>query len=79
MSGKEARWAIKLLCKSRCWPGGNGRSSFPYLCIAPAILLFAVFTIYPFIRTIVLSFALTDKTGNFSQWVGLANWKRVLS
>lgn len=28
---------------------------FPYLCIAPAILLFAVFTIYPFIRTIVLS------------------------
>ena len=52
---------------------------FPYLCIAPAILLFAVFTIYPFIRTIVLSFALTDKTGNFSQWVGLANWKRVLS
>ena len=32
----------------------------PYLLIAPAILLFCAFTFYPFIRAIVLSFAVTD-------------------
>ncbi len=41
--------------------------------------LFTMFTFYPFIRTIFLSFALTNKAGNFSKWVGFANWVRVLS
>lgn len=51
----------------------------PYLLIAPAMLLFFVFTYYPFIKTIVLSFAVTDKAGNFAKWVGISNWIRVLS
>ncbi|MEG1773230.1 MAG: sugar ABC transporter permease [Oscillospiraceae bacterium] len=38
-----------------------------------------MFTYYPFIKTIVLSFSLTDRAGNFTQWVGMANWLRVLS
>ena len=50
----------------------------PYLLIAPAILLFCAFTFYPFIRAIVLSFAVTDKRGNFAKWVGIGNWLRVL-
>ena len=51
----------------------------PYLLIAPAMILFFLFTYYPFLKTIVLSFAVTDKKGNFAKWVGLSNWIRVLS
>lgn len=41
--------------------------------------LFIMFTFYPFIKTIVLSFSLTDKQGHFVKWVGIDNWIRVLS
>jgi sn-glycerol 3-phosphate transport system permease protein len=51
----------------------------PYLFIAPALVLFGLFTIYPFIKTIVLSFTLTDKYGNAQKFVGLKMWKRVLT
>lgn len=51
----------------------------PYLLITPAMVLFTLFTFYPFIKTIVLSFALTDKSGNFTRWVGISNWVRVLT
>jgi len=50
----------------------------PYFFVAPAILLLLTFTYYPFVRAIVLSFALTNKRGNFAKWVGFANWIRVL-
>ena len=52
--------------------------SVGYFFILPAISLLLLFTYYPFIRAIVLSFALTNKRGNFSKWVGFANWLRVL-
>ena len=51
----------------------------PYVLIFPAMALFTLFTFYPFLKTIVLSFYLTDKTGDPTQWVGTANWVRVLS
>lgn len=51
----------------------------PYLLVFPAMALFTLFTFYPFLKTIVLSFALTDKTGNFTRWIGTGNWVRVLS
>lgn len=51
----------------------------PYLLIAPAMILFTVFSFYPFIKAIILSFTLTDKTGHAVRWVGFANWIRVLS
>ena len=54
-------------------------SPTPYLLLLPTLALFAVFTYYPFFKTIFLSFTITDKTGAFSKWVGLANWKRILS
>jgi sn-glycerol 3-phosphate transport system permease protein len=50
----------------------------PYVFVVPAILLLLTFTYYPFVRAIVMSFALTNKRGNFSKWVGFANWIRVL-
>lgn len=51
----------------------------PYMFIAPAIILFGMFTIYPFIRTFILSFTLTNKYGNPTKFVGLQMWKRVLT
>ena len=55
------------------------KKSLPYLLVLPTMALFVAFTFYPFVKTIVLSFALTDKQGNFSKWVGVSNWARILS
>lgn len=57
----------------------KSKTFLPYFFIAPALILFGLFTIYPFIKTIVLSFTLTDKYGNPQKFVGLKMWKRVLS
>lgn len=54
-------------------------SPLPYLLTAPALLLFTVFSFYPFAKAIILSFSLTDKTGHAVKWVGFSNWIRVLS
>ena len=51
----------------------------PYLLILPSMLLFSMFTFYPFLKTIALSFFLTDKRGNPTKWPGISNWVRVLS
>lgn len=51
----------------------------PYLLLVPALALFTAFTYWPFLRTIVFSFALTDKKGNFVKWVGIKNYIRVMT
>ena len=56
----------------------RGVQPLPYLLVLPAIALFTMFTFYPFIKAIVLSFSVTDKLGHVSGWVGLGNWTRVL-
>lgn len=61
-----------LLKKDRVRP-------LPYLLVFPVLLLFGLFTYYPFIKTIVYSFALTDDKGNFVKWLGTQNWSRILS
>jgi len=58
---------------------GKRVSPLPYVFIAPALILFGMFTIYPFLRTIALSFTLTDTYGNPTKFVGLQMWKRVLT
>jgi sn-glycerol 3-phosphate transport system permease protein len=54
-------------------------SSTPYLLIAPVLALFALFSYYPFARTIFLAFSVTDKSGNLKKWVGFGNFKRLFS
>ena len=49
----------------------------PYLLLLPALTLFTAFTYWPFLRTIIYSFALTDKKGNWVKWVGIKNYIRV--
>lgn len=51
----------------------------PYLLLIPAYTLLSLWTFYPFIKTIVISFALTNKQNKVTKWVGFANWIRVLS
>lgn len=51
----------------------------PYLYLAPALILFAVFVIYPFIKTIVLSFSITTPTGTFSKWNGIQNYLDIFT
>ena len=54
------------------------KKGLPYLLLLPAMALFVAFTFYPFVKTIVLSFALTDKQGNLTKWIGIGNWIRIL-
>lgn len=55
------------------------KKGLPYLLVLPAMALFVAFTFYPFVKTIVLSFTLTDKQGNFAKWIGVGNWIRILT
>lgn len=47
----------------------------PYLFLTPAILLFAIFTVYPIISSLILSFQ-SLKSGNYV-FVGLENYIRL--
>ena len=49
----------------------------PYLLLLPSLLLFAMFTFWPFLKTIILSFSYTDKKGDFVKWAGIENYLRV--
>lgn len=61
-------------------PGKKKRISIlPYILILPAMALFMIFNFYPFLNAILLSFSMTNKQGEVTQWVGLANWVRVLT
>ena len=47
--------------------------------VAPSFILFAMFCYYPFIKTIINSFAITSQLGEFIKWAGLKNWIRVFT
>ena len=68
-----------MLLKPAKSPLSRRTAPLPYLLILPTLILFAVFTYYPFLRSLFLCFTLTDKQGQPTQWVGLHNWVRVLS
>lgn len=51
----------------------------PYLLILPVLILFGLFTYFPFVKTILYSFALTDDSARFVKWVGFDNWTRLLA
>lgn len=49
-----------------------------YILLIPSFVLFAIFSYYPLVKTVVNSFAVTDQVGKFIKWSGLVNWERVL-
>lgn len=70
---------MKSLTKREAKPRRLKRTKpLPYLLVLPALALFILFTYYPFLKAIFLSFTVTNKQGEPTKWVGLANWIRVL-
>lgn len=57
----------------------KNRKLFPYLLLLPTILCIGIFTVYPFLRSIYLSFFVTDSLGNPGKFVGWKNYERVLT
>ncbi|RFB14924.1 sugar ABC transporter permease [Bacillus sp. HNG] len=49
----------------------------PYLFIAPAVILFAIFMVYPIISSLILSFQSTQ--GGVNEFIGLANYKKLFT
>ncbi len=49
----------------------------PYILLIPAFVLLGVFSFYPFIKTIVSSFSITDELGRWIRWGGLFHWKML--
>lgn len=50
-----------------------------YLYLVPSLLIFAVFLFYPFFKTLYLSLFMTNKMGQAKLFVGLQNYKDLLS
>lgn len=50
----------------------------PYLWMAPAFLIFVVFTFYPFLQTIYKSFFMVDQVGRIRKFVGIENYLYIL-
>ncbi len=51
----------------------------PYLLLLPPFILLCAFSFYPFARTVINSFSVTDEIGNWLGWAGLVQWKAVLT
>jgi len=52
--------------------------ALPYLLLVPSLIPFVCFTYFPFLKTVISSFAITTETGEFLAWAGLRNWERLV-
>ena len=55
------------------------KHGIPYLFILPAALVYAIFMVYPFFRSVYLSLTSWNGVAQVKQWVGLDNYGRMLS
>lgn len=55
------------------------RAVEPYLYLIPALVLFGLFVFWPFLRTIQLSFALTNPLGQVTNYNGLDNYLTIFT
>ena len=51
----------------------------PYFYLIPAFIIFGLFVFYPFIKTIIMSMSTTNIRGEIKDFVGLENFKEILS
>jgi sn-glycerol 3-phosphate transport system permease protein len=51
----------------------------PYLYLLPAFITFITFIFYPFLKTIYLSFTITNPRGEVKSFVGIDNYKDILT
>lgn len=55
------------------------KSIEPYIYLVPCVILAIMFGYYPFIRTVLYSFSLVDFNGNILEFIGLSNYKDILT
>ena len=65
--------------RSRVSRVARQRAIAGYLFMAPALVLIVVFTLYPFVQGLALSFQSWDGVGQNPPWVGTANYEKVFS
>ena len=51
----------------------------PYFYLIPAFSIFVLFVFYPFVKTIVMSMSTTNIRGEIKEFVGLENFKEILT
>lgn len=59
--------------------GLENQSIRPYLYVLPAVLVYAVFMLYPLVQAFLLSFQRRVTLAGKTKWVGLANYEAVLT
>ena len=50
----------------------------PYLLLFPMCLSVAMFSFYPFFKTIISSFSVTDEFGGWIRWAGTLFWEKMI-
>lgn len=55
------------------------RKMEPYLYLLPCLVLFSMFVFIPFIKTVFLSFNITNSNGDAVEFVGFDNYKELLA
>ncbi len=58
---------------------GERNRALPYLLLIPTFLFLILFTFYPFLRSIYLSFFVTTPSGQPGAFVGFQNYVRILT
>lgn len=59
--------------------GSKKRSKYAYFFLIPFIIVFLVFSLYPILYSIYLSFCEMDALSGNTKFIGLANYERLLS
>ena len=53
------------------------RQMLPYLLLLPVVAAYILWCYYPFIKSTVLSFTITNARGDIKKWVGFGNYIRI--
>lgn len=53
------------------------RQMLPYLLLLPVVFAYILWCYYPFIKSMVLSFTITNARGDIKKWVGIDNYIRI--
>lgn len=51
----------------------------PYLLLLPVVVAVTMFSVYPFVKTIVSSFSFTTSEGTWLKWAGTVFWKNMFA
>ena len=70
---------LKQLKRDALQKAGKRSKPLPYLLLIPTFFFLIVFTFYPFLRSIYLSFFVTTPSGQPGAFVGLKNYVRILT